>query len=106
MSVLVTGGGSGIGEATAKLLAAGGAKVTIAGRRAEKVRAVAESIGNECSWLAADVTKDEDRHRMVEQAVAHGGGRLDALVSNAGNMERTPVESWTTERLTKSSMTM
>jgi NAD(P)-dependent dehydrogenase (short-subunit alcohol dehydrogenase family) len=101
MSVLVTGGGSGIGEATAKLLAASGAKVTIAGRRAEKVRAVAESIGNECSWIAADVTKDEDRHRMVEQAVSHGGGRLDALVSNAGNMERTPVESWTTERLSK-----
>jgi len=99
MSVLITGGGSGIGEATARLLAANGALVTVTGRRSAKVRAVAESVGDNCSWLAADVTKHEDRQRMVEHAVRHGGGRLDALVSNAGNMERTPIESWTPERL-------
>ena len=99
MSVLITGGGSGIGEATARLLAKGGARVTITGRRMEKVQAVAESIGNNCSWLAGDVTKDSDRHEMVAHAIQHGGGRLDALVSNAGNMERTRIEDWTVERL-------
>ena len=99
MSVLITGGGSGIGEATARLLAKGGARVTITGRRMEKVQAVADSIGNNCSWLAGDVTKDSDRHEMVAHAIQHGGGRLDALVSNAGNMERTRIEDWTVERL-------
>jgi NAD(P)-dependent dehydrogenase (short-subunit alcohol dehydrogenase family) len=100
MSIIVTGGGSGIGEATARLFAAGGAKVTICGRRADKVKAVAESIGANCAWVVADVTKAEDRAALVKRAVEHGG-KLDALVSNAGNMERTPVEEWTEERLLK-----
>ena len=44
-SVLVTGGGSGIGEGVARLFASRGAKVTITGRRADKVQAVAKDIG-------------------------------------------------------------
>jgi 3-oxoacyl-[acyl-carrier protein] reductase len=98
MSVLVTGGGSGIGEATARHLAAGGAKVTICGRREDKVRAVAADIGERCTWVRADVTDADDRSTMIARAVEHGGG-LDALVSNAGNMERSPIGEWTAERL-------
>ena len=49
MSVLVTGAGSGIGEATARRLAARGARVTICGRREDKVRAVAADIGELCT---------------------------------------------------------
>jgi NAD(P)-dependent dehydrogenase (short-subunit alcohol dehydrogenase family) len=98
MSVVVTGGGSGIGEAAARRLASGGARVTICGRREDKVRAVAEDIGPSCAWLRADVTDDSDRRRLIAAAVDHGGG-LDVLVSNAGNMERAPIGEWTSERL-------
>lgn len=98
MSVLVTGGGSGIGEATARRLAARGARVTISGRREHKVKAVADDIGERCAWIAGDVTDPEGRAAMVARAVEHGGG-LDALVSNAGNMERSPIGEWTAERL-------
>jgi NAD(P)-dependent dehydrogenase (short-subunit alcohol dehydrogenase family) len=90
LSVLITGGGSGIGEGTARRLAAAGARVTITGRRAEKVEAVAASIGPNCRAVAGDVTRDEDRRRMVAAAVEHGGG-LQALVNGAGDMLRGPI---------------
>jgi 3-oxoacyl-[acyl-carrier protein] reductase len=98
LSVVITGGGSGIGEAAARHLTSGGAKVTICGRRADRVEAVAKEIGANCAWVKADVTKDADRKLLIETAVKNGGG-IDALVSNAGNMERKPVEEWTEERL-------
>lgn len=98
MSVLVTGGGSGIGAATARQLAAEGARVTICGRREHKVREVAESIGDSCHWVRGDVTDAADRAAVIDAAVRHGGG-LDALVSNAGNMERAPIGEWQEERL-------
>ena len=93
MSVLVTGGGSGIGEGTARHFVARGALVTITGRRADRVRAVAGRLGDRCAWVAGDVTVDADRRAMVDTAARHGGGRLDTLVSNAGNMYRGPIES-------------
>ena len=98
MSVLVTGGGSGIGEATARHFAARGARVTISGRRAEKVDAVSASIGPACRGVVGDVTVPADRVAMVTAAVQHGGG-VDVLVSNAGNMERSPVEAWDEARI-------
>lgn len=88
MSVLVTGGGSGIGEGIARHLCGLGALVTISGRRAGKVQAVAESIGPRCRAVVGDVTVPDDRAAMVAAAVEHGGGRLDVLVNNAGNMYR------------------
>ncbi len=90
MSVVITGGGSGIGEGTARHFAALGARVTIHGRRAEKVQVVAESIGPSCRWLQGDVTVAADREALVAGAVGHGGG-IDLLVNNAGNMYRGPI---------------
>ena len=92
MSVLVTGGGSGIGEATARHFASRGARVTISGRRQGKIRAVAADLGPECLAVAGDVADAADRSKLVEAAVAHGGGRLDVLVSSAGNMYRAAVD--------------
>jgi NAD(P)-dependent dehydrogenase (short-subunit alcohol dehydrogenase family) len=91
-SVLVTGGGSGIGEGTAELFVQRGARVTVTGRRAEKLEAVAERLGERCSWVAGDVTRAADRTEMVERALRHGGGRLDTLISNAGNMYRGAID--------------
>lgn len=91
MSVLVTGGGSGIGEGTARHLVERGARVTITGRRADRVEAVAASLGDGCRAMAGDVTVAADREAMVAGALEHGGGRLDVLVNNAGNMYRGPL---------------
>jgi NAD(P)-dependent dehydrogenase (short-subunit alcohol dehydrogenase family) len=87
-SVLVTGGGSGIGAGIARHLTKAGARVTIAGRRAAKVAEVADSIGPACRSVAGDVTVAADRAAIVDAAVEHGGGRLEVLVNNAGNMYR------------------
>lgn len=92
MSVLVTGGGSGIGEATARHYASRGARVTISGRRPDKIQAVAHDLGAACLGVAGDVADAADRSRLVEAAVAHGGGRLDVVVSSAGNMYRGPID--------------
>ncbi|MCP4436299.1 MAG: SDR family oxidoreductase [Actinomycetia bacterium] len=91
-SVLVTGGGSGLGEGAAELFTSLGARVTITGRRAEKLEAVADRLGEGCAAVTGDVCDPADRSRMIDAAVEHGGGRLDTLISNAGNMYRGAIE--------------
>jgi len=88
MSILITGGGSGIGLGAAAYFAEQGARVTISGRRAEKIAAAEASIGSACHGVVGDITIESDRATMIEAAVSHGGGKLDALVNNAGNMYR------------------
>lgn len=95
-SVLVTGGGSGIGRGIAEYMAARGARVTITGRRAERLEEAAAAIGPACAIAPGDITVEEDRARMVETAVAHGGG-LQGLVNTAGNMLRGPITELTAE---------
>ena len=83
-SIIVTGGGSGLGAATAAHLARRGVRVTICGRRPEKVKSVAEAIGPNCAWVQADIDDPDDRARIIDTALGHGGG-IDVLVNNAGN---------------------
>jgi NAD(P)-dependent dehydrogenase (short-subunit alcohol dehydrogenase family) len=71
-------------------MASRGARVTICGRRPEKVRSVAESIGPAAAWLEADVDDPDDRARIVDNAGEHGGG-IDVLVNNAGNRYAAPL---------------
>lgn len=98
MSILITGGGSGLGAGTAKYFCDRGARVTICGRRKDKVDAAAADIGPGCLAVQADVTRDTDRRALVDAAMSHGGG-LDALVNNAGNMYRGPIEALEEESL-------
>ena len=91
-SILITGGGSGIGEGIAKFYVDRGARVTVCGRRKEKVDAVAVKLGAGCLAIKADVTNEEDRREAVKAAVEHGG-KLDLLVSNAGNMLRGEIDT-------------
>jgi NAD(P)-dependent dehydrogenase (short-subunit alcohol dehydrogenase family) len=83
---LVTGGMSGIGRATAVAFAKAGAKVVVAGRRAEEgqetVRRV-EAVGGTGLFVQADVGKDADVARLVRAAVERFG-RVDVAFNNAG----------------------
>ena len=90
MSILITGGGSGIGAGAARYFVERGAQVTICGRRAAKISAVAQALGPKCRAVTADVSVAVDRAQVIDAAVEHGGG-LDALVNNAGNMLRGPI---------------
>ena len=78
---LVTGGGSGIGEATCRLLSAEGAEVTVLDHNAESASRVAFDIGGRA--IAADVADSEAMNRAVADAAAVMGG-LSILVNNAG----------------------
>lgn len=84
---LVTGGGSGIGRATALAFAALGAQVVIANRTATSGESVVAEItagGGRALWVETDVTQAEQVERMVEKCVAHFGG-LDYAFNNAGS---------------------
>lgn len=91
-SVLITGGGSGIGRATAEHLAGQGARVTITGRRAGPLDAVVAATGDAVNAVVGDVTDPAARQRAVASAVEHGGGRLDGLINNAANVYRALVQ--------------
>lgn len=83
---LITGGNSGIGEATAVRLAEEGAKVAIVARDRERGQALADQIGRdggEAAFFEADMLNDDDIKRMVDQ-VMERFGRIDVLVNNAG----------------------
>jgi citronellol/citronellal dehydrogenase len=81
--VLVTGGGTNLGRQAAIECAAAGARIVVAGRREEPLRATAEDIGERCSWVAGDIREPLDAARIVDAARARHG-RLDVLVNNAG----------------------
>jgi len=98
MSALVTGGGSGIGAAVVARLAAAGARVTVSGRRPDRVRAVADAAGPAVLAVAGDVTDARDRQRMLDAAVEHGDG-LELLVHGAANMYRGALEELDEEHL-------
>jgi NAD(P)-dependent dehydrogenase (short-subunit alcohol dehydrogenase family) len=81
-TALVTGGGSGIGKATAAVLAGAGMQVVIAGRDKATLQAAAAEIGSGVGVHAADVTRPEDRERLVGACRdCHGG--IDVLVNAA-----------------------
>ena len=87
---LITGGGTGIGRATAELFARDGARVTVSGRRRAELEETVQLVtkaGGQATWVQGDVSRPADAERMVVETVrAHGG--LDILVNNAGVIVR------------------
>jgi citronellol/citronellal dehydrogenase len=91
---LVTGGGTGIGRATALELAGTGARVVVCGRRPEpleRVREEVEALGGECLAVAADLREAEQVERVVG-ATLERFGTVDVLVNNAGGQFSAPAE--------------
>jgi citronellol/citronellal dehydrogenase len=93
---LVTGGGTGLGKATALELARCGASVTIAGRRSEVLEQAAAEIAeltgaDSVDWLAGDIRERTQARELIE-TVLERRGRLDVLVNNAGGQFFSPAE--------------
>jgi citronellol/citronellal dehydrogenase len=92
---IVTGGGTGIGRATARELARTGAKVSICGRRPELLEAVQAELadaGNECLAIQTDV-RDAEQVAAFLDAVDERFGAVDILVNNAGGQFAAPLET-------------
>lgn len=84
---VITGGGSGIGMAVARVLVDKGAKATITGRNAERLEKAASELG--ASYQVADVT-DRDAVRAAVAAAVEESGAVDILINNAGVAEAAP----------------
>ncbi len=99
--VVITGASSGIGEATAKVLAAQGNKVVLGARSEDKLAAIVEDIkaeGGEATYLKFDATSIADNEALAAKAIAEYG-RIDVWVNNAGimplsNLSEDRVEDW------------
>jgi NAD(P)-dependent dehydrogenase (short-subunit alcohol dehydrogenase family) len=88
--MVVTGGTSGIGLATAKHFAAEGASVFITGRRQEELDAAVKPIGGQVSGVRADISKLADIDRLYD-AVQQKHSQIDVLATNAGGGSMLPL---------------
>jgi NADP-dependent 3-hydroxy acid dehydrogenase YdfG len=99
--VAITGASSGIGEATAIMLAAKGAKVILGARRADRLEVLVDRIkkaGGEAVYLVTDIKRRDDLVKLVELACTTFG-RLDVMINNAGisqlsRIDELQVEDW------------
>ena len=93
--IVITGASSGIGEATARLLASQGARVVLGARRTDRLQALATEIraaGGIADVLALDVTRLENMQSFIDFAVELHG-QVDVLINNAGVMPLSKLEA-------------
>jgi NAD(P)-dependent dehydrogenase (short-subunit alcohol dehydrogenase family) len=96
-AAIITGGGTGIGRATALVLAERGADIVLAGRRPEPLESTADEIralGRKAVTVSCDVTSPEACQQLVDTTLAQLG-RVDILVNNAGGAETKSLSKWT-----------
>jgi citronellol/citronellal dehydrogenase len=93
-AAIVTGGGTGIGRATARALARDGHALVLAGRRPEPLEETRELIGDACVTVSGDVREPEVAERLVDTCLDQFG-RIDVLVNNAGGQFTAPAEKIT-----------
>jgi NADP-dependent 3-hydroxy acid dehydrogenase YdfG len=99
--IVITGASSGLGEASARLLAAQGATVVLGARRQDRIRSLADELtanGGKALAMQMDVTRRDQVQKLVDAAV-QAYGRLDVMINNAGLMpqallERLDVDDW------------
>ena len=92
--VVITGASSGLGEATARLLAKSGAIVVLGARRSDRIEALAAELkkaGGQALAVATDVVQRDQVKRLVDTAV-ESFGRIDVMLNNAGIMPLAPLE--------------
>lgn len=92
--VVITGASSGLGEATARMLAQHGAHLVLGARRLERLEALAtdlRSLGAQVEVKATDVTRAEQVQALVDLALEHHG-RVDVMLNNAGLMPHSPLD--------------
>ena len=95
--IIITGGGTGYGYGSAKMLAQAGAEVTITGRREEVLRKAADELG--VKYVVADITKGADWDKVFETV----GERVDVLINNAGAaIKIAPLAEQTDEQISAS----
>jgi len=97
---LITGGGTGIGLATAREFAREGARVYITGRRKPELDGAAAATGPGVTAIQGDVTKPEDLDRIYAQ-IGQEQGRVDIVFANAAIVERAPFGSITEEHVNR-----
>jgi NAD(P)-dependent dehydrogenase (short-subunit alcohol dehydrogenase family) len=94
---IVTGGASGLGEATARLMVREGAHVLLADIADDRGRTLAESLGERAEYVHCDVTAEDDIAGIVDRAVRQHG-RLDCMFNNAGVVGASgPIDELTVE---------
>src|SRR3954466_7216972 len=97
--VVITGASSGIGEASAKLLASKGAKVVLGARRADKLKQIVADIekdGGEAAFQELDVT-DSSQNEAIVKLAKERFGRVDVVFLNAGIMPNAPLSALKTD---------
>ena len=87
---IITGGGTGIGLATARAFCQEGAKVILFGRRKEKLEKAVEKLGGPAIIVQGDMTNNNDLDKLINETL-HNFKKIDVLVNNAGLFNRSPL---------------
>ncbi len=89
-SIIITGGGSGIGRACTQLFCDEGAQVVITGRRQDRLESTVKEVGGQVLAVAGDLTKNDDLDKLVT-ATLDAFGKIDVVVNNSGVFTGSPI---------------